>query len=255
MNLLYVALTRPEEKLIIHAFAKPSSDGSKLHGELLSQFAKETGNKDEGVNFTVAETVCGLLYTFGDDYDKEPAEKMANLSGLHKIAEETIGHIAYPDYGGRINYALHANDEHISEEREFGTMVHEILSSIDNADDIEPAVKRYAKRNHISDDVLPVVCKMLDYTVNGDASRRFFANGLKVRKETPLLFGGKELRPDRIVFADGETWVVDFKTGAEHESYKSQVREYCAAIAAMGYPSVKGYLMYLNETGCEVVEV
>ena len=49
-----------------------------------------------------------------------------------------------------------------------------------------------------------------------------------------------------MVFADGETWVVDFKTGAdEGGEHDRQVMRYCKAISEMGFPKVGGWLIYL----------
>jgi hypothetical protein len=50
-----------------------------------------------------------------------------------------------------------------------------------------------------------------------------------------------------VVFAPDETWVVDFKTGKDIEGdYNAQVAKYCRAIAAMGYPRVSGWLVFLQ---------
>ncbi|MCR4811433.1 MAG: UvrD-helicase domain-containing protein [Bacteroidales bacterium] len=248
-NMVYVALTRPEEKLIVYASCKKSEKEAKSHQQLLWNLAKDIDIKDTAKE--VRQTESGEQYLFGEDHERE-----AKKSEEEKERIVTLENISFPSYAERIRYARHANEEATtSKEQEFGTLVHETLAMTDHAGDVERAVERQAKRQKLDEETKERVRQMAEQAVNGEESRRFFAKGLKVRKETSLMFNGKELRPDRIVFADGETWVVDFKTGAEHESYKSQVQGYCEAMEAMGYPKVKGYLMYLNETGCEVVEV
>lgn len=248
-NKVYVALTRPEEKLIVYASCKKSDGDTKSHQQLLWNIAKKMEIKDSIK--TQRTTEGGEQFCFDEDHESTGTKKDKEKRELVTLEE-----ISFPSYAERIRYAQHANEEETkSQEQEFGTLVHETLAMTSHAGDVERAVKRQTKRMKLDEETAERVRRLAEQAVNGEASRRFFEKGLRVRREQTMMFNGKELRPDRIVFADGETWVVDFKTGSEHESYKSQVREYCAAIAAMGYPSVKGYLMYLNETGCEVVEV
>ncbi len=78
----------------------------------------------------------------------------------------------------------------------------------------------------------------------------YFAEGLIVLKETSLLTGsGSRRRPDRIVQLNGETVVIDFKTGEPTEEakrkYRAQVDEYVQILQDMGFPNVRGELLYL----------
>ena len=76
---------------------------------------------------------------------------------------------------------------------------------------------------------------------------RFFDPAYGYKNECDLTDGASSGRPDRVVFAPGETWVVDFKTGIDLESeYNEQVRHYCRAVSAMGYPKVSGWLLFLQ---------
>lgn len=250
-NKVYVAMTRPEEKLIIYAVCKKKKDDEAAnHQQLLWELAKKI--EIDGLGKQSRATDNGEQYCLGDDH--ECTRKKADDEVTESLL--TLGNISFPGYAERIRYAQHANDEaEKSREQEFGTLVHETLAMTSDADDVERAVERQARRMKLDEENTNRVRRMVEQAVNGEASRRFFAKGVKAMKERTLVFNGEELRPDRIVFADGETWVVDFKTGSEHKGYKKQVRDYCAAMEDMGYPSVKGYLLFLREDGCEVEEV
>jgi len=252
-NMVYVAMTRPEQKLIVYATCSDASKGAPSHQKFLARFAEDYINSDicSSSIKSKSQNEHGVQYTFGNDHNKTTDDKTKTADSPF-----TISDISFPNYNERIEYAHHANEKRqAGVEREFGNMLHEILASINSTDDIEPTLKRYSKRNRLPNEVLSVVRQRLENTVNGEASSRFFKPGLKVCNEAPLQFNGEELRPDRIVFMDNETWVVDFKTGTPHENHKAQVRKYCAAIEAMGYPTVSGHLLYLKETGCEVMDV
>lgn len=248
-NKVYVALTRPEEKLIVYASCKKSDGEMKNHQQLLWNIAKTMEIKD--VTKTQRTTDCGEQFCFGEDHECTELKKDDEKKNL-----VTLENISFPSYANRIRYAQHANEEAAtSKEQEFGTLVHETLAMTNHAGDVDRAVRRQAKRLKLDEETTERVRRMAEQAVYGEASRRFFEKGLRVRREQTMMFNGKELRPDRIVFANGETWVVDFKTGSEHDKYKKQVKEYCEAMEAMGCPSVKGYLLFLREDGCEVEEV
>ncbi len=69
--------------------------------------------------------------------------------------------------------------------------------------------------------------------------------GVKVFNEYNIIDkDGNEYRPDRIVFLDGKTVVVDYKTGEERDEHRSQVENYCQLLRDMGYPDVSGELLY-----------
>ena len=74
---------------------------------------------------------------------------------------------------------------------------------------------------------------------------RFFDTRYEAKNECDMVTGGRRCRPDRVVVTPTETWVVDFKTGTPTDDHKTQVLDYCAALRAMGYPQVSGYLIYL----------
>ena len=78
----------------------------------------------------------------------------------------------------------------------------------------------------------------------------YFADGLTVLKEISLLTkDGLRRRPDRVVQLNGETVVIDFKTGEPTDEakrkYRSQVDEYVQILQDMGFPNVRGELLYL----------
>ena len=91
--------------------------------------------------------------------------------------------------------------------------------------------------------------------LNSETVKPFFNPDYQYKSECDILCGGEVVRPDRIVFAKGETWVVDYKTGDHHKKYEEQVRGYMSVLEQMGYKNVKGFLLYIGDEGCSVEEV
>ena len=128
-------------------------------------------------------------------------------------------------------------------------------------EDIDDVVDNYCAEHELNDsirnDILTRIKAMLDRDDVGDQSgtpgsqtnRRFFDGSCKVMCEVPMAVDGNVKRPDRIVFAENETFVVDFKTGTRddksHAKYQRQVAEYARALSAMGYSNVKPVIVYL----------
>ena len=137
----------------------------------------------------------------------------------------------------------------------FGIYAHELMSGISHAGDVDAAIEGFKERYSLADDELETLVRLARMAVGHPVASRFFAPGTRVANEVSLLADGNLGRPDRVVFAEGETFVVDFKTGTPVPQNVVQVRGYCKAIAAMGYPAVSGWLVYLHPEGVEVVPV
>lgn len=137
----------------------------------------------------------------------------------------------------------------------FGIYAHELMSGISHAGDVDAAIEGFKERYSLADDELETLVRLARMAVGHPVASRFFAPGTRVANEVSLLADGNLGRPDRVVFAEDETFVVDFKTGTPVPQNIVQVRGYCKAIAAMGYPAVGGWLVYLHPEGVEVVPV
>ncbi|MES2627938.1 MAG: PD-(D/E)XK nuclease family protein, partial [Bacteroidota bacterium] len=85
----------------------------------------------------------------------------------------------------------------------------------------------------------------------------WMGNALKAMNEMELLsFAGADaeiIRPDRVVFGDSNTLVVDYKTGSQLPKHHKQVQQYIRALQQLNYPNVSGKLVYIDSQ--TVIEV
>ena len=134
--------------------------------------------------------------------------------------------------------------------RDYGLVMHEILSCLTDADNIAAVVDNYCERHALPDEWHDRLVDQIDGLLRHPGSACFFDHRIEVRNECELMHDGKVLRPDRVLLPSGhgEAWVVDFKTGertdAMESAYVGQVREYMQAMRSMGYPVVRGFLLY-----------
>ena len=239
VNVLYVALTRPEEKLIVCCEETKSADS---FAPLLQAFAQRDGEcVDLGNN----------RYAIGEDAEN-PRWNAPNVDASATSATMPVDDICFPRWEDRVAIAAQ-NDALLSsldaDSRRYGIVVHDLMSRIITADDIQPVVERYCRENHISPIDADSITQRISRMVNDPANRRYFDPRYRVKCEASIAVGGKTRRPDRIVFDDNQTWVVDFKTGARndetHRDYQRQVAEYADALASMGFPNVQPVIIYL----------
>ncbi|MCQ2294628.1 MAG: UvrD-helicase domain-containing protein [Bacteroidales bacterium] len=246
VNLLYVALTRPKEKLMVYCQMKEAKDDEAKtdYGSLLMDFMGYRGG---------AKEVRDNVWCYGECSHKVPShEEPVDVNNI------AVSHLTFPRWDDRIAIAVQSgiafgevNESAIVR----GTQMHELLSMIRSSQEVELALSLFAKRNHLEDEELDALAQPLHRMMAQPEVAKFFDPQLKSKNECDIVWQGSVLRPDRIVFAPDETWVIDFKTGAPKLDHREQVLRYCQVIETMGYPHVKGYLLYVGENSCQVIDV
>ena len=231
LNVLYVALTRPQEQLFV--FCPTPSDKSSStevsYPRLLKAFVDKEGMEGGVDDFRHEERTQG-----GGGRQRNEVRSVAFAQWSEKVA------VASPE-----EHLLDALQE---EKKRFGTYAHALLSTVRNADEAAGAVARFAEQNPLSDSERERLERLLHEVLVHPDSARFFDSRYEVKNECDLSDGVSLGRPDRVVFTPDETWVVDFKTGRDMgEEHDRQVRRYCEAVRGMGYPAVSGWLLYVDD--------
>ncbi len=230
LNILYVAFTRPKEQLFV-VCPEPKKEGDAMtYAGMLRDYVgdrRDFGDKD---------------FHHVDESKEEKKES---------VKEEYVKTFAGADWVGRVAFASSSEKAMtpLLEERvRFGIHAHALLSSIVHAgDDIPTIIESFAKKEKIETGERKKLELLVHDVLTHPDTVQFFDPVYRVKNEVDLTDGIEAGRPDRVVFAPDETWVVDFKTGTDlQEEYDRQLRHYCRAIAAMGYPKVSGWLVFLQ---------
>lgn len=192
-------------------------------------------------------SVHGTQYYFGRDEVKK-TDFCKDI--LVAPVSHNLHSVSFPKWNDRIFVA----DQSIevlggmqSESIRYGLLMHDLLSQIRHSDDVTSAVSQYACIHELDDSERKSLLFRIENIVNGIETGRFFADDVDVRNECALIHGGKELRPDRIVFTKDTAYIVDFKTGKPSSQYAHQVRNYCSAVQAIRNIPVEGYLLYISD--------
>ena len=242
VNILYVAMTRPEEKLLLFCEDVNYSDS---HIPLLHSFAKSDA---------ACRPLGEGLYAIGDDFpnshqDSEEEDKNSTFTIHNSVFAPWEKRVSIAVQNESVLSDLQAGALLEDDSRRYGITVHDLLAHISTPDDVRPVVESYCREHRIADADAQSILARISRMMEKEENRRYFDPACQVYCEASIVVDGQVRRPDRIVCDGNQTWVVDFKTGAYSDEsrrhYQRQVAEYAAALSLMGFPNVQPVILYL----------
>jgi hypothetical protein len=237
VNLIYVAFTRPAERLYVLTREPGKGDPNNLPN-FLTQYIDSTPND---------WTSAGSTYTRGIN---EPVTKPVKLLPGASLLAQMIS----TPWQGRIKIAKRApvywSTEQINAKQAWGTLIHDTLAAIRTDDDIAAVVIAQANINLLSYEESSLLMQRVTATVNHGMLKKYFSSSVDLKPESGILTtGGNVYRPDRVVFYENETVILEFKTGLpEPEKHRKQLDNYGTLLEQMGYTGILKLLVYIDET-------
>lgn len=245
VNMLYVALTRPTDRLYLVAGLDKKGEPKKgTVAELLHDYLDATNQwHDSQLSYCLT---CG-----------EPKPPTSNLK--LQTTNLKIGTVISHDRTSRVRLRRLAEKlfdlEGAETSRERANKLRAALAKVKTPSDVPGALDALVREGWLTPAETPDLRGSLDALMGLPQLAPLFAPGLRVDAEREILQKGSEpLRPDRVTrLPDGRLVVVDFKPGTRREADAKNVRKCVEVYRQMGHPHVEGLLVYLG-TG-EVVEV
>jgi ATP-dependent exoDNAse (exonuclease V) beta subunit len=236
LNLLYVATTRPRERLFILCDrpAKASEQADNIPG-LLRAWLEDSGRWQEDQD----------SYRFGS------SETLESSTKEHVPSIRLKSHVS-TNWRDSIRLSGHASrywdldDE--SRNLEWGNLIHGILSKIDTVDDLPRAMYEEVNRGSLPEAKAMETEQKLKKILESEDLRRFFDGNYKLKNEVTIMRpGGQEYRPDRLMIRNRHAVIIDYKTGSEDDKHVRQIRQYAELLREIGYEKTEGYLLYLGD--------
>ncbi|MEN7551171.1 UvrD-helicase domain-containing protein [Rapidithrix thailandica] len=274
-NLLYVALTRPEEKLFIlckeqKTMIKPD-EGVNNCGQLILHYLEKgpLQHEDSACKVSIqkplpANVDCKLHLYFRDEkkphYPKGKSLKSSKAPSIHLL---------HTDYSHKIQ--LRRNEGSGSEsllsvvdlyhKRVEGILVHQAFEFVKYQKDIPKAIQKMLNKGYITKEDGIRLQKTMEKVVNLPEINTYFQPhpGLRVLTEREVIIPQAPnryaiLRPDRIVFYQGLVILMDYKTGIEElEKHKKQINRYASVLRKMGYKKIRKLIIYTEQARVEEV--
>ena len=253
LNLLYVAFTRAKNRILgfspkPRSKANPKNEGISISdvSELLWNTLLLADGEDRHVELHehIRSEENSAVFEFGLPDPVLTKKKSDMTKQFHSGKWNSI------PFDDRLKMRLNATGFFSDDgSRAFGTLMHEIISRIDTIPDIPNAVERKYATGELTDLEKSEVIDMLTDILSHPDVADWYSGKYKVLNETQVLLPDSSIaRPDRVMIADNEVIVVDYKFGeVEEDKYERQVKYYTRVIREMGYPEVKGFLFYVNK--------
>ncbi len=266
LNLIYVAFTRATSNLFIwSSYSKPAKGSSKINdiGALLyaglANDAEETGDDKNTLFFKEYGTP---LPSEKEENDKAEENRAANEeTEVNPFDADEVVNTENVELkaGGRgvefvqskASLLLREESEEDEEEENVfmkrGTLLHNILSQIERADDFEAAFSWASAEGLFENKKSETEArKIIADALSQNIAREWYDGSWMVFNERSIDAGklGTSYRPDRVLMKAGECIVIDYKFGRPLTKHKSQVAIYMSLLLQMGYSSVKGFIWY-----------
>ncbi len=229
LNVLYVGMTRPEQRLYVFT-------------ELLE---KETSS----ISFFFKSALERMNLVFIDhivEIGKPALPEKKKENELICIRPESIqSHTWENRVQIRSTSSDHWDMEDALGSRDKGNLLHGILANITTEADINSAIEKAIQDGLTNQEEGKSLATLLMQLIKLPELESSFSGKGKIRRETELLLpNGKRLRPDRVIENSQETIILDYKTGEPNEGYKKQLNNYADVLQEMGYVNIKKKIVY-----------
>lgn len=242
LNGLYVNFTRAVDRLHIISPIPGKNEPINYHNWLF-QFAENSGKMlNDQKKF-----ISGQLNTKKTDEKHHGALPQVNIEILHTGNDKDAIKIK--------KSSSYQYQEEIEKAKEYGILIHWILSQINSENDIEKAVHQAFQTGDINLLESEQLKKDITEIVKKPLITELFSGKHLVKNELEILTKeGQILRPDRVVIDGTKATVIDYKTGKRNpEKYHRQLYEYEIALKELGYHPIKKLIFYINEKEVEEV--
>lgn len=237
VNLLYVAFTRPVDRL--YFIGINSSHSGKLQKEVFNTLANLYPGLIDG------NRIRGSI---GEKPERLPDN---GITDLPFVPRSLTNYLWFPDIS--IMSAQEQDEDDLHRQQRLGKQFHTIMEQSYTLDEALTAIEKGILKGMVEavfrEDLQNYAHKLFQHPLYAD----LVSNGVQLDERTLLIDTAMKLRPDKIIVHPEKTIVIDFKTGERKPEHLKQVSYYTFALNMMHYPGIEGYLYYLAEN--EMVKV
>jgi ATP-dependent exoDNAse (exonuclease V) beta subunit len=251
LNLIYVAFTRAKTALIVNCQVSKADEKSNAKENIRHLFFRAVDRNSSEFD-SRKETESGMMIFEKGKIGFQPTENK-------KSKEEKILKYKYKPYNERLSILVTGDELPLEPDqtlnaRNFGKIIHEILSMIKTKSDLSGACEKVFCNGAVNEDNKKAIIEKIANMLASEKASDWFSEKYKVLNERSLMTPDNMYRPDRIMLAGDKAVVIDFKTGEFHsEKHTEQVMKYAQTILNSGIASVEGYLWYIHSNFIEKV--
>ena len=237
LNVLYVAMTRPEQQLYVISkmdLDKKGNENKNRFSGLLISYLKQIDKWDGGYE-----------YHFGNP--AEDLEEEQPLSG--SFSQERFYSSATQEHVSFITRSGLMWNSRQQEAIEKGQLIHDLFARINTKSDVEWVLENAKNEGLFASEEKENLQNTILQVINHPDLSHFYAEGVNNVNERDIVSEtGVLLRPDRLNFSSKEVSIIDYKTGAENSKHKEQIEVYAEVLQRMNFRVHSKILVYINES-------
>jgi ATP-dependent exoDNAse (exonuclease V) beta subunit len=232
VNLAYVGMTRPEERLYIINRHKDAKLGAILH--------------------TCFENLPGIEVTPEGRFVKgvrlqRPHHPTKGGGIGFLVPEELTDRLWFPDISLQDRSEL-VDANLLTDEQRFGNQFHAVMAELNAADEIEVTLQRMVAEGLLEIGFVDQLKEKAKQIFSHPAYAALFTDATRILSERSIILDEQNtVRPDKIICKATETIVIDYKTGANNPTHIEQMQRYIETLRAMDMPDVRGFIYYTSK--------
>ena len=232
LNLLYVALTRPEDRLYIY---------------FLEQRTKV---RRIGKNRSPHSWFNTLF-----DLEEGQARIFGERTTLKRMKQEEIHtrmELKKKNWKSKLVYDQKKMDNFYHYEKVFakkleGILIHEVFEKSENIEQCLSYIDRMNTQLKIDDEqARELKDKFTQLFKKREISQLLSLSGKRLNEASIIDRKGKVFRPDKLIFHEDTLQIIDFKTGEINESHREQLDNYGQLMSEMGYENIRKHILYFS---------
>lgn len=245
INLLYVAFTRAIDAIYGFSVSNPRSD-STIAGILKNAVSTADNQAVSGLPLSKYFEAEKGIFDFGEIPSNTKVIKYsANISSTEYLVSQAMESLKLKLHGE--NY-FSGDDAELRKKINYGKLMHEVFEGINTPSDISLAVRKLVIEGKLPEEESGDLEIRIRSLISTPEVSEWFKPGNVVMNEAGILLKtGYTRRPDRVIFKDGKTTIIDFKFGEESDRYLEQVDLYRRLVVDMGYTNAEAFIWYVDK--------
>lgn len=244
LNMVYVAFTRPVQKLfVLSRFPDSGKFSEKNLMGFLQKFLESQGLWQEQQ----------LVYSFGQNLPA-PSDPDAAVTKDH-VPDLFQQYISAP-WANKISVRSRQMEKHSrqTDATQRGSWIHQIMEKISTEEDIDPVLEKLYAAGQMGKNEKEKLQKKLYTIIQNPDIRPWYQKGLNAKNECGMYDSqGHFYRADRVVLQNDLAVIIDYKTGSPQPDHAGQIHTYASIIQQMGYARTQKLLVYLDHEKVELV--
>ncbi|WP_169312084.1 UvrD-helicase domain-containing protein [Fluviicola taffensis] len=236
INLLYVAFTRPQDRLY----------GININGSKNSFFRNFEGVFSKLFPEAVQETEIHVKFGEAPEIKHQSKKQTTDFS-----PESIQNFLWFPEIS--IQSTKEQETDSLTTAQRIGKQFHFIMEKSDSKETAFYALMTGLLKGQIEQEFEGILKQLLEEAFNDKHLINLFENGKHLNERTLIFDVKTRLRPDKLIVSEKQAIVIDFKTGEKSQKHEEQVLGYMTVLREIGMTEIRGYLYYTGGLG--LVEV